>query len=175
MHIESAKLKGEAVKNYLFLAPLAVTLSGMIAAGQTGTPTITTVSFSAQQSYSPDAIKVVGTLNSGQTSQLVEYSRPGQYRAFVFEGNGHDAVDVTVTGANGKAYIALADSTLMPIASGIGHLTATLPYHGPDIEAFYILVKPTSSGPSRFTVHFKKAPATAQTQPAQAQSADATR
>lgn len=106
--------------------------------------------------YSPNDIKVLGTLNSGQTSPMVAYSSPGQYRAFVFEGYGHDSVDITVSGADGKAFVALADSTLTPIASGIGHLSVTLPYHGPDLEAFYILLKPTTNRPSRFTVHLTK-------------------
>lgn len=112
--------------------------------------------FPAEQSYSPNEIKVLGVLDSGQTSTLVEYSKPGPYRAFVFEGNGHDRVDITVTGAEGRAYIALADSTLAPIASGIGHLDVALPYHGPDTEAFYVLVKPTTAGPARFSVHLTK-------------------
>ena len=110
-------------------------------------------------SYSPNDIKVLGTIDSGQTSPEVEYSRPGLYRAFVFEGHGKDCVDITVTGADGRAFVALADSSLTPIASGIGHLSVNLPYHGPDIEAFYILLKPTSSRPARFTVHLTKVPA----------------
>lgn len=113
-------------------------------------------SFPAEQAYAPSQMKVLGVLDSGQTSALVEYSRPGPYRAFVFEGNGHDRVDITVTGAEGKAFIALADATLTPIASGIGHLDVALPYHGPDTEAFYVLVKPTTPGPARFAVHLTK-------------------
>jgi hypothetical protein len=109
--------------------------------------------FPAEHSYSPSEMKTLGVLSSGETSALVEYSQPGPYRAFVFEGNGHDRVDITVTGAEGRAFIAVADATLMPIASGIGHLDVTLPYHGPDTEAFYILVKPTTPGPARFAVH----------------------
>jgi hypothetical protein len=79
-----------------------------------------------------------------------------KYRAFVFEGNGHDRVEITVTGTNRKAYVALADSGLTPIASGLGRLAATLPYHGPDTEAFYILVKNLGSQPARLSVHLKK-------------------
>lgn len=101
-------------------------------------------------------MKIVGTLNSGETSKPVEYSRTPEYRAFVFEGNGHDLVQVTVTGANRKAVIALADSTLKPIATGVGQLSAALPYHGPDTEAFYILFKGSANQPARLTVHLKK-------------------
>jgi hypothetical protein len=112
--------------------------------------------FPAEHAYSPNDMKVLGVLDSGQTSSLVEYSRPGPYRAFVFQGFGHERVSITVTGANGKAFIALADATLTPVASGIGHLDVELPYHGPDQEAFYVLVKPTMPGPARFAVHLAK-------------------
>jgi hypothetical protein len=113
-------------------------------------------------------MKIVGTLNSGETSKPVEYSSTPEYRAFVFEGNGHDQIQVTVTGDNRKAVIALADSTLTPIATGIGQLSAALPYHGPDTEAFYILFKGSTNQPARLTVHLK-------TTPAAAQPSDATR
>jgi hypothetical protein len=133
-------------KNIQSLLIAAMTLAAPLLAGN----------FPADPSFSATDIKVMGTLNSGQTSSLVEYSRPGPYRAFVFEGNGHERVNITVTGAAGKAYIALADATLTPVASGIGHLDAVLPYHGPDTEAFYVLVKPTTPGAARFSVHLTK-------------------
>ena len=50
---------------------------------------------------------------------------------------------------------------LTPIASGLGRLAVALPYHGPDTEAFYILVKNLGSQPARLTVHLKKAAAIA--------------
>jgi len=136
----------------------------MTAAGQetSAEPALVPVSYPAQQlSYSPDDIKIVGTLESGQTSKPVEYSGTPKYRAFVFEGNGHDQIEVTVLGGNRKAYIALADSTLTPIASGLGRLSTTLPYHGPDTEAFYILFRGSAKPPARLTVHLKKTPAVA--------------
>ena len=107
------------------------------------------------QAYSPDQIKVMGTLNSGETGRVADTSAISGYHAFVFEGNGHDRVQITVT--QGKAYVALADSTLMPIAGGMGGLNTTLPYHGPDTEAFYILVK--GSPNQRLAVHLTKIPA----------------
>jgi hypothetical protein len=137
-----------ALKNIFFVASLVSAI---------GLPLVAS-NLPAPRSYSANDIKVLGTLNSGQTSQTVEYARPGLYRAFVFEGNGKDYVDITVTGADGKAFVALADASLTPIASGIGHLSVKLPYHGPDIEAFYILLKPTSNRPARFTVHLTKVP-----------------
>jgi hypothetical protein len=153
--------RGEALKNLLLFASVVAVLGGMTAAGQekSADPPLAPVSYPAQQSsYSPNDIKILGTLDSGQTSKLVQYSSTPKYRAFVFEGNGHDQIQVTVLGGNRKAYIALADSTLTPIASGLGSLSVALPYHGPDTEAFYILFR--GSPAARLTVHLKKIPAT---------------
>jgi hypothetical protein len=151
------------LKNLLLFTSVAVILGGMTVAGQekSAGSTLTPVSFPTQQSsYSADEIKILGTMDGGQASKLVEYSSTPKYRAFVFEGNGHDQIEVTVTGGNRKAFIALADSTLTPIASGMGRLSVALPYHGPDTEAFYILFKGSANPPARLTVHLKKTPAT---------------
>lgn len=132
-------------KSLLFLlTSVALTLGGVVASAQN---TI---------AYSPDEMKVLGVLDNGQSSKLVEYTSTPKYRAFVFEGNGRDRVEVTVTGANQKAYVALADSSLTPIASGLGRLVVSLPYHGPDTESFYILVKNLANQPARLTVHLEK-------------------
>jgi hypothetical protein len=147
------------LKNIVLFASVAAFLGGMTVAGQEKSAALAPVSFPGQQSsYSPNDIKILGTLNSGQTSKLVEYSVTPKYRAFVFEGNGHDQVEITVTGGNRNAYVALADSTLTPIASGIGQLSTKLPYHGPDTEAFYILIKNLNKQPARLEVHLKKTP-----------------
>jgi hypothetical protein len=160
-----AKVEVKALKKTLLLASMAALLIGAAAAQEE--PVVATqsnvepVSIPASKpSYSPNDMKIIGTLSSGQTSKLVQYSRTPQYRAFVFEGNGRDQVEVTVTGADRKAFIALADSTLAPIAHGTGRLSATLPYHGPDTEAFYILFKGSTNQPAQLSVHLKKTPAT---------------
>lgn len=158
------------MRNLFLFASMAALLTGMTAGGQEKSADGATVavSFRAQKwSYSPNDIKILGTLDDGQTSQPAAYSSVPKYRAFVFEGNGRDQVEITVTGANRSTYVALADSALTPIASGLGTLTATLPYRGPDTEAFYILVKNLASQPARLTVHLKKT--------GSAQPADATR
>jgi hypothetical protein len=149
------------LKKLLLLTSVAAIFGGMTVIGQekSAAPTLAPVSFPAQRSsYSPNDIKILGTLNSGQTSKLAEYSVTPKYRAYVFEGNGHDQVEVTVMGGTRNAYVALADSTLTPIASGIGRLSTKLPYHGPDTEAFYILIKNLNKQPARLEVHLKKTP-----------------
>jgi hypothetical protein len=155
---------GQALKNTLLFMSVAAFLGGMLVSGQekTADPALAKVSLPSEVSptqtwtFSPADVKVMGTLNDGQTSKPAQYSSTPKYQAFVFEGNGHDQVEITVTGANRKAYVALADSGLKPIASGLGQLAATLPYRGPDTEAFYILVKNLTSQPARLAVHLKK-------------------
>jgi hypothetical protein len=162
------------LKNLLLISSVAALLGGMLAVAQekSADPAIVPASYPAQSeqavAYSPDDMKILGTLDSGQTSKLVEFSSTPKYRAFVFEGHGHDQVEITVTGTSRKAFVALADSTLTPIASGLGSLAVKLPYHGPDTEAFYILVKNLNNQPARLAVHLKKTAAPAQ-------PADATR
>lgn len=144
----------------------ALMTTGLASAQDQTAGTIPASLSTQQQSYSANNIKVLGEIMRGQTSPLINYTRPGEYRAYIFEGTGHDLVDITLAGPNRNAVIALADQTLAPIAKGVGHVSAELPYHGPDAEAFYILVK--SDQPGRFFIHFKQIPATAE-------PADATR
>jgi hypothetical protein len=172
MQLELAKVEVRNLKNLFLYASMAALLGSTMAAGQekNAQATMLPAHFSTQQqAFSPDDMKTVGTLDSGQTSKPLEFSQTPKYRAFVFEGKGHDRVVITVAGPAQKAYVALADSTLTPIASGLGRLSVTLPYHGPDTEAFYILVKNLASQPARLTVHLEKISAAPQ------QAADATR
>jgi hypothetical protein len=146
------------LKNFLFFASLAVIVAGTVAAGQQ-TASVQPIVYTAQSaSFSPNEIKAVGTIDNGQTTTVSEIPSSSQYRALVFEGFGHDQVEITVAGGARRAYVALADSTLMPIASGMGRLVTNLPYHGPDREAFYILIK--GSPNQRLTVHLKQSSAT---------------
>jgi hypothetical protein len=147
------------MKNFLLFVSMAALLGTIGAAAQekSSDGTVEPVSFPAQQTaYSSNDIQVLGTLGNGQTSKLVEYSRTPQYRAYVFEGNGRDQVEVTAIGADRHAFIALADQSLNPIASGTGRVSVTLPYHGPDAEAFYILFKASAGQPTRLAVHLKQ-------------------
>ena len=90
---------GKTLKKLILITTVAGFLGSIGAAAQeksadpgvTAEPNAVTVSAPAQQaSYSPNDIKILGTLNSGQTSKPVVYSRAPRYRAFVFEGNGRD-------------------------------------------------------------------------------------
>src|SRR5580658_4067046 len=108
---------------------------------------------SAVSAYPPDDVKIVGVLNYGQKSGPVEYTDTPQYRAFLFAGQGDDQVDVRVTGAAENAFIALADQGLNVIATGAGHLSASLPNHGPDAEMYYVVFKDSMNRPARMQVN----------------------
>jgi hypothetical protein len=109
-----------------------------------------------QISYAPTDVKILGVLNYGQRSEPVEYSNTPQYRAFVFEGQGNDRIEITVTGAGENAFIAVADPGLNVIASGTGHLSVSLPDRGPDTETFYVVFKCQMNRPARMSVQLKK-------------------
>jgi hypothetical protein len=108
-------------------------------------------------SYAPNDVKVVGVLSYGQRSAPVQYADTKQYRAFVFEGQGHDRIEVTVTGAGQNAFIAVADPSLNVIATGTGHLSVSLPDRGPDTETFYVLFKDPMNRAARMFVQVNKA------------------
>jgi hypothetical protein len=106
--------------------------------------------------YSPAKIKILGALNYGTTSGPVIYAGRQRYLAFVFTGYGGDIVDITVKGVDGKAFVAVADSSLNRIISGDTHLSLGLPYKGPDIEVWYIIFRETEYKTAHFTVQVKK-------------------
>ena len=107
--------------------------------------------------YSPGDVQILGDLDYGQTSKPVSMapSAKKQYHAFVFSGFGCEVVDISVK-SDSQPSIALADSTLRQIARGTGHLRVRLPYRGPDIEVWYVLVKDPDDKPASFTVQVNK-------------------
>ena len=107
-------------------------------------------------SYAANDVKIIGVLSYGQKSARVEYSGPPQYRAFVFEGQGNDRIEVAVIGAGQNIFVAVADPALNVIASGTGHLSVSLPDQGPATEAFYVVFKARMNRPAPMFVQLKK-------------------
>jgi hypothetical protein len=106
--------------------------------------------------FQPSDVKVLGALKYGQTSQPITYSGEPQYAAFVFNGHGDDQIEVTVKSPDRKALVAIADGSLNQLASDTTHLVFSLPNHGPDPEAFYIVFRDSENKQARFTVELKK-------------------
>jgi len=107
-------------------------------------------------SYNASDVEVLGDLKYGQASNSVAYSPTPPYRAFVFSAFGGEKVEVTVKGVDRKAFVALADSSLNQLVSGSTNLSLSLPYHGPDIEVWYIVFRDFENKPGRFTVQVNK-------------------
>src|SRR5437879_5850244 len=77
-------------------------------------------------------LKLVGSLDYGQTSDDVKYHNPPKYRAFKFGGAKDDKVAVSVHSANGDAVAYLVDNAYKVVAknddsngSSDSHITAT--------------------------------------------------
>ena len=111
------------------------------------------------ESFQPADVKIVGDLSYGQTSEAVECSSASPYYAFVFNGKADERVDVVVKSPNRQAFVALADQTLNRVTTGTGHITVTLPNHGPDAEVYYIVFRDSEGKNGRFTVELNKLPA----------------
>ena len=108
--------------------------------------------------YVSDDVRILGDLEYGRSSGWVNYSPTPHYSAFVFNAYGGERVDVSVRGADRRAFVALTDSSLSQIGSGTSHLNVQLPYRGPDIEVWYIVFRSFDSRPARFTVQLNKIP-----------------
>ncbi|MDQ6760732.1 MAG: hypothetical protein M3Z32_12840 [Acidobacteriota bacterium] len=108
------------------------------------------------ETLKPADVKVFGALDYGDTSETVEYTGNPTYGAFLFNGSGKDRIEITVTSADRQAFVGIADGSLKQLASGTAKLVFTLPDHGVDAEAYYILFREAEGKPARFTVSVKK-------------------
>jgi hypothetical protein len=115
-----------------------------------------TVAFLAGQNLKVDDVKVIGDLNYGQTSAPVECSGVPSYCAFVFNGQGDDRIEIDVSSAEGKAFVAIADGALAELITGTNRVVFSLPRRGPDRETYYIVFRDSESKPRRFIVALKK-------------------
>jgi hypothetical protein len=108
----------------------------------------------------PAEVKIVGSLDYGQTSDPVDYTGTPKYAAFVFNGNGGDQVEVTVKGDR-AATVSIADGTLKELANGSNHISFTLPKTGPDLDTYYIVFRDAENQAGKFTVQLTKSGAKA--------------
>ncbi len=110
------------------------------------------------ENLKPVDVKVFGALDYGDTSDAVEYTGTPRFGAFIFNGTSKDQIEITVKSADGQAYVAIADGSLKELASGTTKLTFTVPNHGSDPAAYYILFREVDGKPARFIVTLKKVP-----------------
>jgi hypothetical protein len=104
----------------------------------------------------PADVKVAGSLEYGQTSDPIDCTGTPKYSAFVFNGNGDDRIEVTVKGGDRQAAVSIADGSLKELATGMNHISFTLPKNGPDLDTYYIVFRDSEYKSGRFTVQLSK-------------------
>jgi len=115
-------------------------------------------------------MKLLGSLDYGQTSDEVQYKNPPRFRAFKFGGHAGDQVDVWVRSTNnGDAVAWLLDDSYKVIThnddapeGGLdAHMTATLPANSdPSIITYYIVFRDYDLHNKKFTVELQGKPTT---------------
>ena len=108
--------------------------------------------FAADQ-FSPADVTILGDIDYGQTSPTLDCPGQPKYCALVFNANGGDKVQVTVSG--GKALVALADGTLTELTRGTGKVVFSLPA-SQDPVTYYIVLRDEEGKPGKFTVDLRK-------------------
>ena len=78
------------------------------------------------------------------------------YCAFVFNGQGDDRIEIDVSSAQGKAFVAVADGALAELITGTNRVVFSLPKRGPDAETYYVIFRDSESKPRSFMVALKK-------------------
>jgi hypothetical protein len=107
-------------------------------------------------------MKLVGSLDYGDTSASVSYSNPPKYRAFKFGGAVGDTVDIWVRSSNGGDAVAwLLDNSFKTLAQNDdaddttldSHITATLPGNkDASVITYYIVFRDYWEDSAKFKV-----------------------
>lgn len=82
--------------------------------------------FAANQ-FSPSDVTILGDIDYGQTSPALNCPGEPKFCALVFNANGGDKVELSISGGSGKSLIALADGALNELTRASGNLVFTLP------------------------------------------------
>jgi len=109
-------------------------------------------------------MKIVGSLDYGQTSDPVRYNRHPRFRAFKFAGDAGDQVDVWVRSADGDPIAWVLDDSFRVIGSNDdadgstfdSHIQLTLPEH--PSRTHYIVFRDYWLHPGMFTVELQGSP-----------------
>lgn len=116
-------------------------------------------------------MKILGSLDYGQTSAVVKYSPPPRYNAYKFGGKKGDTVDIWTRSTNGgDAVTWLLDNSYRVIASNDdadeggtldSHVKATLPGNSdPAIVTYYVVYRDYSLNSRKFSVELNGTSAT---------------
>jgi len=107
------------------------------------------------------SLKLIGSIDYGQTAAAVKYRNPPRYLAYKFGGHKGDKVAIDVTSKNGDAVAWLLDNSFAIVAKNDdagastldSHIDATLPGNSdPAIITYYIVVRDYWLQSATFTV-----------------------
>jgi hypothetical protein len=102
-------------------------------------------------------VAILGDIDYGKKSDALACPVQSQkFCALLFNGASGDEVEVTVTGGEGKAFVAIADGALNELASGSGSATMKLPAVADGLATYYIVFQGAGEKAGRFTVDLKK-------------------
>jgi hypothetical protein len=102
-------------------------------------------------------VAILGDIDYGKKSEgLACPMQTQKYCALLFNGTSGDEVEVTVTGGEGKAFVAIADGALNELATGAGKATMKLPAVAEDVATYYIVFHGDQQKAGKFTVELRK-------------------
>lgn len=107
-------------------------------------------------------MKVVGSLDYGQTSDTIKYTSSPRYRAVKFAGKQGDVVDVWVRSPNGDAVAWVLDNGFHTLGSNDdadettfdSHISLTLPASNSDTH--YVVFREYETASAKFTVELSQ-------------------
>jgi hypothetical protein len=102
-------------------------------------------------------VAILGDIDYGKKSDALACPVQSQkFCALLFNGASGDEIEVTVTGGEGKAFVAIADGALNELASGAGNATMKLPAVADDLATYYIVFQGAGEKAGRFRVELRK-------------------
>jgi hypothetical protein len=102
-------------------------------------------------------VAILGDVDYGRKSDALACPVETQkFCALLFNGASGDEVEVTVTGGEGKAFVAIADGALNELASGSGSAKMKLPAVADGLATYYIVFQGAGEKAGQFTVELRK-------------------
>ena len=100
-------------------------------------------------------IKVLGSIDYGQTSAPVQYSSSPKYRAFEFNAKPGDHLEIWVHARRGSAKAFLTNGDFQSMAGGTAHFSTMIPEESQP-ATYYVIFYESSFKAGNFTVELQR-------------------
>ncbi len=107
------------------------------------------------ETFPPAEIKVLGSIDYGQTSAPVRYSGSPKYRAFGFNAKPGDQLEIWVHARRGTPKAFLTDSSFQSIAGGKPHFSTLIPRESQP-ATYYVVFYGSNYKPGDFTIELQR-------------------